>query len=228
MRIDSKMSDLFCELLKIKKVAVISGGGLKQITKELLEPLSKDANLSNLYLFPTDGAAYYKYESGQWEMFYKELLSDNDKAKIKKAFTEALDEVKFQPTNVDGELIEDRESAMVFSGLGQEAPLELKVKWDPDGMMRHKIKAILDEKIPEFDIHIAGTTSIDVTAKGLNKAYGIRKMVEYIKVPIENMIFIGDSLFPGGNDNPVIKTGIDTMSVENPEETKLIIKNLIC
>jgi hypothetical protein len=52
-------------------------------------------------------------------------------------------------------------------------------------------------------------------------------MIEYIKVPIEKMVFIGDSLFPGGNDSAVKKTGITTISVSGPEETKKIIRDLL-
>ncbi len=41
------------------------------------------------------------------------------------------------------------------------------------------------------------------------------------------MIFIGDTLFPGGNDYPVLETGIETISIKDPEETKDVIRKII-
>ncbi|HEY9583767.1 MAG TPA: HAD-IIB family hydrolase [Candidatus Paceibacterota bacterium] len=226
LSIDSKMSKLFTKLLDIRKIAVISGGGFGQIKKELLDMLPENSNFQNLHLFPTDGGAYYRW-NGKWEPVYINSLSDDAKSKIKEAVFETLEETALKTENPMGELLEDRGSAMVFSGLGQEALLENKQKWDPDESKRFLIKKILDEKLPDFEVSVAGTTSIDITRKGIDKAYGIRKMVEYINVPLEKIVFIGDALFPGGNDNAVIETGIKIVSVRDPEDTKKIIKEII-
>ncbi len=223
---DREMAILFTQLLDLNKVAVISGGNFEEFDTDLLSPLPKDARFSNLFIFPTDGTAYYKWNNG-WKLVYIEKLSNSEKNKIKNAFNEALQEINFHPESLAGELIEDRESSIVFSALGQKAALEDKKKWDPDQKIRFRIKEILDKKIPEFEVNVAGTTSIDVTAKGLDKSYGIKKMIEYIKVPVEKMIFIGDALFPGGNDNDVLKTGIKAVAVTGPEDTKKIIKEIV-
>ncbi len=227
--IDEEMSDLFEKFLEVKKVAVISGGSFKQIEKELLFNLKLDTNFPNLHLFPTDGTAYYAWikEEGRWQQIYQETLDPKDKIKIMDAFDQVLKEIHFDKSNIVGELVEDRESAITFSGLGQKAALADKEAWDPDNAKRSEIKKLLEKKLPEFEMGIAGTTSIDVTEKGRDKAYGIRKMVEYIKVPLEKITFIGDSLFAGGNDNPVLSTGIKVISVKNPEETKKIIKEML-
>lgn len=226
MPMDREMSNLFTQLLDLSKVAVLSGGNFLEFQTDLLNPLPKSAKFSNLSIFATDGTAYYRY-SGEWKNVYTESLSGEEKKKIKNAFKEALEKVGYTPEKLYGELVEDRNSAVVFSALGQKAPLELKKDWDPDQKKRFEIKKILDEIIPEFEVNIAGTTSIDVTAKDLDKSYGIKKMVEYLKVPIEKMIFIGDAIFPGGNDYDVLKTGIRTIKVEGPEDTKKIIKDII-
>ncbi len=224
--IDNEMSDLICNLLKIKQVAIVSGGGLKQFQKQVIGALECKESFSNLHIFPTDGAMYYKWHN-QWKLVYKNILSENDKQKIRNAFTEALEKFNFNFENIIGELIEDRESAMVFSGLGQDAPLEIKKLWDPDGKKRIEIKRYLDDKIPEFEVHIAGTTSIDITLKGLDKAYCILKIKEYLKIPIEKMLFVGDALIEGSNDYPVMSTGVKTVKVNNPNETKGIIRDII-
>ena len=41
------------------------------------------------------------------------------------------------------------------------------------------------------------------------------------------MLFVGDALYPGGNDNAVLKTGVNAISVTGPKETKKIIRSLI-
>ena len=116
---------------------------------------------------------------------------------------------------------------MTFSALGQDAELDIKEKWDPDQKKRLSIKALLDPKLPGFEVRVAGTTSIDITKKGQDKSYGIKKMIEYTGIPKEKILYIGDSLFDGGNDSPVKDTGATTVSVRNPEQTKQVIKNII-
>jgi phosphomannomutase len=223
---DREMAILLTQLLDFKKVAVLSGGNFKEFDTDLMSPMPKTAKFSNLHIFPMDGTAYYKWQNG-WNKIYLEALKPNEKKEIRKALEESLKEVNFHIEKTYGEVIEDRESSIVFSALGQEAPLEEKQKWDPDQKKRFEIKKLLDQKIPQFEVNVAGTTSIDITAKGLDKAYGIKKMVEYIQIPIEKMIFIGDALFPDGNDYDVLKTNIRTMMVDGPEDTKKIIHDII-
>jgi phosphomannomutase len=69
------------------------------------------------------------------------------------------------------------------------------------------LKAALDQLIPEFSVRMGGTTSVDITQHGIDKAYGIRKLRDTLGIAIEEMIFIGDVLFPGGNDYPSKEAG---------------------
>jgi hypothetical protein len=124
-------------------------------------------------------------------------------------------------------LIEDRGSQITFSALGQEAPLEEKKQWDPNFAKRKKITPILEKLIPEFSVQLGGATSIDVTKPGIDKAYGIRKLHEILGVEIEDMLFIGDALFPGGNDYPAKQAGVDSIEVRDPDETKRVIEAII-
>ena len=106
-----------------------------------------------------------------------------------------------------GEPIEDRDSQITFSALGQGAPLNEKETWDPDFAKRKAIKAILAPLIPEFSIQLGGSTSIDVTRPGIDKAYGVRKLHETLGIAIADMIFVGDAIFPGGSDYPAKQAG---------------------
>jgi phosphomannomutase len=126
-----------------------------------------------------------------------------------------------------GEAIEDRGSQITYSALGQEAPLEQKTKWDPDFAKRKKIKTILDTLIPKFSVHLGGATSIDVTKPGIDKAYGIGKLRDVLGISLKEMIFVGDALFPGGNDYPAEQAGVISISVRGPHETKRVIETMI-
>ena len=132
-----------------------------------------------------------------------------------------------KPEKVWGDVIEDRGSQITFSGLGQEAPLKEKVEWDPDFAKRKKMKAILGTMIPEFSVRLGGATSIDVTKPGIDKAYGIKKLRDILGIAIDEMIFIGDALFPGGNDYPAEQAGCVSIRVRDPEETKRVIEAII-
>ena len=74
---------------------------------------------------------------------------------------------------------------------------------------------------------MGGATSIDVTKHGIDKAYGIRKLRDVLDIAIEEMIFIGDALFPGGNDYPAKEAGVVSIRVRDPNETKLVIETII-
>ena len=126
-----------------------------------------------------------------------------------------------------GDVIQDRGSQITFSALGQQAPLDEKKKWDPDFAKRKKIKAILDKLIPEFSVRLGGATSIDVTKPGIDKAYGIRKLRDILCIAIHDMIYVGDAVFPGGNDYPAKEAGALSIEVRDPGETKTVIEAII-
>lgn len=224
--LDNEMSALLRDLLSVVKVAVISGGSWPQFEKQLVSNLPHGANLGNLSLLPTCGTKFYKYGSA-WEELYSENFTDEEKARIIGSLHEAIGSLGFNAKMVWGELIEDRGSQITFSALGQQAPLEEKKKWDPDFSKRKQIKAFLDKAIPEFSVRLGGTTSVDVTKQGIDKAYGIRKLRDILGVAIGGMIFVGDALFPGGNDYPAIEAGVVSIQVRDPNETKRVIEAII-
>lgn len=223
--LDNEMVDLLHVLLKSIKVAVISGGNWPQFEKQLLANFPDNGLLKNLSILPTCGTKFYTYSNG-WEKIYAEDLSVSEKDKIINAFENASHTLDFKIEKTWGKVVEDRGSQITFSALGQSAPLENKKSWDPEFVKRKKIKAVLDQLIPEFSIRMGGTTSLDVTKHGIDKAYGINKLREILGIKISEMIFIGDALFPGGNDYPAKQVGVESISVKNPQETKLVIKTI--
>jgi len=126
-----------------------------------------------------------------------------------------------------GEVIEDRGSQITFSALGQQAPLEAKKTWDPDFTRRKQMQLLLDQLIPEFSVRLGGTTSVDITKPGIDKAYGIRKLRDTLGITIQEMLFIGDALFPGGNDYSAKEAGVVSIQVRDPDETKRVIEAIV-
>jgi hypothetical protein len=224
--LDAEMSRLLHDLLGIVKVAVISGGDWPQFEKQVLSHLPHDESLVNLSLLPTCGTKFFQYK-GDWKKIYSEDFTANEKEKITSSLKKAVDQAGFKVEKVWGEVIEDRGSQITFSALGQQAPLVYKDKWDADFTKRKKIKAILDTLIPEFSVRLGGSTSIDVTKPGIDKAYGIGKLRDLLGISLKEMIFIGDALFPGGNDYPAEQAGVACVRVRGPSETKPVTVAII-
>ena len=183
-------------------------------------------NLANLSILPTCGTKFFRY-AGDWKKIYSEDFTASEKEKIVSSLKKAVEQAGFQAKKVWGEVIEDRGSQITFSALGQQAPLEEKIKWDSDYAKRKKIKAILDTLIPEFSVRMGGATSIDVTKPGIDKAYGVRKLRDVLGISLKEMIFIGDALFAGGNDYPAEQAGVISIPVQGPHETKRVVETII-
>jgi HAD superfamily hydrolase (TIGR01484 family) len=224
--LDEEMGKLLGRLLDAIKVAVISGGAWPQFQKQLLTNLPSDDRLKDLFLLPTSGTRFLRYD-GEWTQLYAEDFTAAEKAKIIAALTLSFDESGLRPARHWGEIIEDRGSQITLSAMGQEAPLDEKKNWDPDFEKRKVIRKILDPLLPEFSIGLGGSSSIDVTRPGVDKAYGIGKLTEVLGISIKEMIFVGDALFPGGNDYPARRTGVDCIQVRDPEETKRVVEAVI-
>jgi HAD superfamily hydrolase (TIGR01484 family) len=224
--IDADMAIRLAALLTVAKVAIISGGDWPQFQKQVLAYLPKGKKLQNLSILPTCGTKFYQYKTG-WKQLYAENFTDAQKKKIIDSLNEAVDASGYKAKKTWGETIEDRGSQVTYSALGQAAPLDEKKKYDPDFAKRDKIKKHLDKLIPEFAVNLGGATSIDVTKKGIDKKYGIHKLRDVLDISIKDMIFIGDAIFPGGNDYPAKQAGAFSVRVSDPNETKRVIEGII-
>ena len=223
--IDKEMAGLLGTLLGIVKVAVISGGDWPQFQNQVLSNLGHE-HLKELSLLPTCGTKFYTFDADKhdWKKLYSEDFTADEKKKIIGSLKHVMESSEFKADKVWGEVIEDRQSQITFSALGQKAPIEEKKKWDPDFARRKKMQAQLAPLIPEFSVHLGGTTSVDVTKPGIDKAYGIRKLRDTLGIAIDEMLFIGDALFPGGNDYPAKEAGALSIEVRDPEESKRVIE----
>ena len=206
---------------------MISGGDWPQFYKQVASRLPKRADLSKLWLMPTTGTKLYIHRKGEWKPVYADLFDDEQKAKILKAFDQSIDATGFVPDQTWGERIEDRGSQITFSALGQQAPLDAKERWDPDFAKRKIIQTNLRKRLPGLSINMGGATSIDVTRAGVDKAYGLKKLRDQSGIPLDAMLFVGDAIFPGGNDYPAKELGLDTVRVRDPHDTLSVIATAV-
>ena len=126
-----------------------------------------------------------------------------------------------------GDIIEDRGSQITYSALGQRAPLEAKRAWDPTGEKKAKLRDVVAVQLPDLEVRSGGSTSVDITMKGVDKAYGMAKIMEQTGLAQDQIVFIGDRLDPQGNDYPVKKAGFETISVGGWQDTVGVIEHLI-
>lgn len=217
---------LLHDLLRVMKVAVISGGSWRQFETQLLAHLPSAQGLENLWLLPTCGTQLFRYEH-RWTRVYSEDLTDEQRSLITSSMRRAVEESGVTVEKVWGEVIEDRGSQITLSMLGQDAPLRAKQGWDPDFAKRKKVTAILEPLLESFAVTLGGTTSIDVTQPGIDKAYGIAKLRDELGVSLREMLFAGDAIFEGGNDYPVQAAGVDSIMVRDPRETARVIQTVI-
>ncbi len=220
------MGEALANLLDVAHVAVISGGDWPQFEKQVASRLPERADRTKLWLMPTTGTKLYRFD-GEWRAVYAELFEEDEKQKILKAFDESLEATGFVPEKTWGERIEDRGSQITFSALGQEAPIDAKHSWDPDFAKRKVIQADLRKRLPGLSINMGGATSIDITREGVDKAYGLKKLNEASGIALDKMMFIGDAIFPGGNDYPAEQLGLDVVKVKNVDGTLAAIAGIV-
>ena len=232
-----QIAPLIKSLLQQYEVCVISGGKFEQFQKQLLGGLEAGpAELQRLHLMPTCGTRYYLYDIAKrdWVLQYAEDFTEADKKQIIDALNRGFDDLKMRAETVYGETIEDRGSQVTFSVLGQDIVdelgmkgVELKEAWDPDNSKKQKLRDYIAPLIPEFEVRVGGVTSIDVTKLGIDKAYGIKKLLEMLEFGIDDALFVGDRLQEGGNDFPVKNMGVDSIAVKSWEDTALVVETIL-
>jgi len=224
------MVRLLVRLLARKQVAVISGGAFSQFRKQIIQPLKAGgADFENLFLFPLTATSFYLYRGNRWQKQYEEKLGAAAKVKIIKALKGAAEAAGYQkPPRVYGRIIEDRGAQITFSALGQKAPLSAKTNWNKrNEELRQRIVLLAKKSLPDFEVHAGGLTSVDVTLKRANKAFGIKRISRQLGQPVAKMAYIGDAFYPNGNDRAVLKTGILSVWVSNPTETRELVKAVL-
>lgn len=237
--LEPEMGRLLAQLLSIVPVAVISGGQFSQFESQLLDGLEAASSaqqaafgFGRLHLMPTCGTRYYRWQDAEWRQQYAEDLSPEARAEALAVLEQEARKLGlWEPARPDaivwGDVLEDRGTQITFSALGQSAPNEAKRAWDPTGARKSSLRDAVAPLLPELEVRSGGSTSIDITRKGIDKAYGMRRLAELSGIPLEHTVFVGDRLDPDGNDYPVLSVGVRGVAVEGPADTLRVISEFL-
>lgn len=216
---DAAMTERFAALTRLLPVAVVTGGRYELVVSQVLAVLGGDADLSNLHLMPTRGTRYYRWRDGGWRCEYSFDLSDADRARAMDSLERHARDQGVWYERVWGERIEDRGSQLTFSALGQQAPVELRERWDPDNERKNRLAAAVAADVPELLVQPGGTTSVDISLRGYDKAYAMRRLAAILGIGVGQIMFVGDRMTPAGNDYPAARAGAIAVRVSGPEDT---------
>ena len=227
--IDPRIGGLLLELATRVEVAIISGGQLQQFQSQVVErlPAADAETLDRFHLMPTCGTQYYRLEEGGVRTVYAHALTDDEKSRALTAVEEEARRLGLWEAEPWGDILEDRGSQITFSALGQTAPLEAKMAWDPTGEKKNALRDAVAARIPDLEVRSGGSTSVDITHRGIDKAYGMRKLAEVTGISLDDMLFVGDRLDEHGNDYPVLAMGVTCQAVEGWEHTSAYLTELI-
>ena len=227
--IDPRIGHLLLQLAERVEVAIISGGQLQQFRTQVVErlPRTDAAILSHFHLMPTCGTQYYRLTPDGVDTVYAHSLTDDEKSRALAAVEEEARRLGLWESTTWGDILEDRGSQITFSALGQSAPLEAKTAWDPTGEKKNALRDAVAARIPDLEVRSGGSTSVDITHRGIDKAYGMRRLAEQTGVPLEDMLFVGDRLDEHGNDYPVLAMGVECHAVEGWQDTAAFLEQLV-
>jgi HAD superfamily hydrolase (TIGR01484 family) len=226
--IDDRMARLLARLIRATDVCIISGGRFEQFESQVLRHLTADDDaLASLHLMPTCGTRYYRWVDGDWQLAYAEDLAEDDKRRIIAVLEEGARGLGLWEDRAWGERIEDRGSQITFSALGQQAPPAEKYQWDPDNEKKQRLRGYAAERLPDLEVRVGGSTSVDVTRQGIDKAYGMRKLMQQLGLAADEILFVGDRLEPGGNDYPVRAVGVRCVEVACWQDTADYVERLL-
>ena len=225
--ISADMGARVTALLNLIPVAIVTGAGMNRLESMFLPIIGSESRLEQLYLFPNSAAECYRFKNAEWSREYFFTLTPEERTVIQRAIEESVEETGIiAGATVRGPQLIDRETQVAYAFLGIDVTEDDKKNWDPTHEKRMAMRDALTEKLPQFEILIGGKTSIDVTKKGVNKSYGVTWFSKELGIPPQDMLYVGDALYPGGNDEVVIQTGVQARQVESVAETADILDEL--
>ena len=203
--------------------AFISGSTLDQLYAQLAPYLTQP-----FHILAASGTHYatvtYKGGKPVREEKYQHGFDAAERAEILAAFEALLAQTQVKSLTTMEDQLQDRGSQITLSALGRNAPEQAKRGFDPDGSRRREWVAILRQRLGgRFSMRIGGTSSIDITPLGVDKAWGIRRFLELHGILPSEALFFGDKLDPLGNDYPALQV-VDCMAVRDEKHTLELLK----
>lgn len=208
-----EMFDLLTDLPHTK--VVVSGSHLQQIEHQL--------HRLPAYYLGINGNHANDIDNN--ELWHNPPLSVEQKQKIHDHIAQLVALLDHE-LNPEWDPIEDRGAQITFSPLGNTAPVEIKMQYDPDRKKREALLKAVPFDDAELMVKIGGSTSFDYIHKERHKGANVARLIEQMGWNKNECIYFGDGLYPGGNDESVIGV-IDTVLVEDHLDTYRKLTDLL-
>lgn len=144
-------------------------------------------------------------------------LTESERAEILAHIAKIRSTLPYE-INEDWNPIEDRGAQITFSPVGNTAPNEIKMAYDPDRKKRDAMLLSVPFQSENLVVKIGGSTSFDYIHKDRHKGTNVQKLIDLKGWDKAECIYFGDGLYPGGNDEPVIGV-IETVPVVDHLDT---------
>lgn len=206
--------ETFKRLSDVADVVVVSGHGEKDIRVHLRP------ELEGRYHILGQNGNYAERRDGK--LFWNRSLSQERKDAILAFIAKARQRLNLKVRD-ENDIVEDRDSQIAFSLIGHHEDPAKKNAFDPKHQVRLKLLQDLNDDVEGLqragvEVRIGGTTNLDFFELGKNKGHNVAAFIATMGWQVDDCIYCGDALFPGGNDETVIGV-IPTHAVENPDET---------
>ena len=147
------------------------------------------------------------------------------------AFTDKIRAHLAYEVKDENDIIDDRDSQIAYSLIGHHESPEKKNAFDPKheirlGLLKQFADDVEKLKAANVEVRSGGTTVLDFFELGKNKGLNVAAYIEAMGWSKDDSLYMGDALFPGGNDETVIGV-IPTRAVTGPDDTFTFIKDML-
>jgi len=208
---DNEMIDLLLRIKNKYHLALFSGADKKRIMWQVGDHIKHKAFFVGEY-----SASHILF--GCKISIYTRKLNENDKNKIRESINLIRDEKSMSVLDIS-------DYQATYYLVPPTSPDKIRNEIDPNGDLRRLLIKQLKFYLPNFEIRIGGKTSIDIQNKGISKKNGVDKLTKFLNLKPEEVVFIGDRCFEGGND--WMENCYKSYNVKSIEETKTILRDLI-
>ena len=201
----------------------VSGGSVAQMTKQVSARLARPHHLlgtSGSHAVAVDG-------TGKQTELFKVGFSDQERLEIDASLKALVQHFHIKPDTNELDQVQDRGCQFTLSALGRGAADARKRAFDPDGTLRREWVAFLINRLGDdrFTIRVGGTTSVDITAKGVDKASGVRRLLDTLGWKAADGLYFGDRFEETGNDFPVLAV-MNCVQIHQLAETEVFVRAL--
>jgi phosphomannomutase len=213
---------LFKKLCDARDVIVVSGAQESQIRNQIPESIG-----AHFYVLGQTGNQAID-ENG------KQIWKEQFSAEQTSATLELIEKIKREmnlTVKDPDDLVEERGAQISYSPIGHHETLEKKYAFDPGAKKRREILTEHADDVRKLqeagvDVVPGGTTCFDFFLAGKTKGFNVARLIEHEGWKKEDSVYVGDALFPGGNDETVIGV-IPTHPVKDPDETFEFVEILL-